>query len=396
MHYMNKISKTYSLYLALAVMIFIINIATTEAQTAAAILEKVEEKINSISTLQYFSKFTKEKPLRDNPSFSLEANIYLQKIPTDSIFHSYFHIQGEDNLGPYNYFYQGKESYELRPEKKQIYTFQPHQDSKSKGQKISAKLRTSYIPFVEWVIDDELVNNITSKCTKVELLEEKNDNKWIINITYKPNEADQKVKRKLFIRKEDYVITKIIRIVNSPVGTKSIYKFGLSDIRINDTATYSILTPEYSFEGFSNPKSKQSSEDSRVTESIISGNAPEFAFPTFSEKTLSFDNLEGKWILLDFWESWCGNCRKAIPEIEKIHKQSGEDFRVIGVVKDNYLEVEAIIDKAGISYTNLKADQTMIDEYKVTARPTYILINPEGKIESVAHKIPDKVYSLIE
>src|SRR5438876_349622 len=70
-------------------------------------------------------------------------------------------------------------------------------------------------------------------------------------------------------------------------------------------------------------------EDKKIwAKSFLNQKALEFIV----EKWLTKEpNRKGKFILLDFWATWCGPCRKAIPELNRIHKNFGDKLVVIGL-----------------------------------------------------------------
>lgn len=94
-------------------------------------------------------------------------------------------------------------------------------------------------------------------------------------------------------------------------------------------------------------------------------------------------DLRGKVVVLDFWATWCGPCRKELPMLEKIH----QDFHDKGLVLlgMNVGEDDDTVGKfllqTKLSYPILLTAATGIDQnYSVTAYPTVVLIDREGKI----------------
>ena len=64
--------------------------------------------------------------------------------------------------------------------------------------------------------------------------------------------------------------------------------------------------------------------------------APAFAVTTIDGKHIALDDLNGKVVLIDFWATWCGPCREALPHIRKIaQKFSGEPLVILSVSLDN-------------------------------------------------------------
>jgi len=64
--------------------------------------------------------------------------------------------------------------------------------------------------------------------------------------------------------------------------------------------------------------------------------APAFAVTTMDGKRVSLDDLKGKVVLLDFWASWCGPCREALPDMKKLaQKFQGQPFTILSVSLDD-------------------------------------------------------------
>jgi peroxiredoxin len=127
-----------------------------------------------------------------------------------------------------------------------------------------------------------------------------------------------------------------------------------------------------------------------VVERMLSTNvgqfAPEISLPTPNGKEIALSSLKGKLVLIDFWASWCGPCRKEMPNVIKIYsKFKNKGFEIYGVSLDQDKEkwMEAIT-KYGINWpqvSDLKYwDNVAARIYNVQGIPYTVLIDKDGKI----------------
>lgn len=92
---------------------------------------------------------------------------------------------------------------------------------------------------------------------------------------------------------------------------------------------------------------------------------------------------KGKYVLVDFWASWCGPCRGEIPTIiELYNKYAGEKFEVLGVATwDEPEDTKKAIEELGIKYPQImNAQKAGSDAYGIEGIPQIILFGPDGTI----------------
>ncbi len=99
--------------------------------------------------------------------------------------------------------------------------------------------------------------------------------------------------------------------------------------------------------------------------------------------SLSLSDLEGQYVLMNFWASWCGPCRDEIPALLNLHRRfAGTGLTLVGVtVNDRPEDSRGFAREYGLSYLNVIGNTEFYDAYSLTPWiPVTMLISPGGMI----------------
>jgi len=110
----------------------------------------------------------------------------------------------------------------------------------------------------------------------------------------------------------------------------------------------------------------------------LSGKAANFTLKSRYGKNIKLSELRGQVIMLNFWASWCGPCRKEMPILEKIHKKYKRlGFTLLGVnVEENSTDAKNYLKDVKVTFPILfDRTQKTSKLYDVSAMPTTILID---------------------
>ena len=114
--------------------------------------------------------------------------------------------------------------------------------------------------------------------------------------------------------------------------------------------------------------------------------APDFILPMPNGYRVQLAEYKGKYVLLDFWASWCPDCRKDIPAVKALHDKYGKKVEFIGVSFDVDRDrwSKCVIDNKmswrQVSELKKMRDANISKAYGVEWIPSMTLVGPDGKV----------------
>lgn len=113
----------------------------------------------------------------------------------------------------------------------------------------------------------------------------------------------------------------------------------------------------------------------------VKADAYDFALSDIEGNRHTLSMYRGRVVLLDFWATWCGPCKVAIPKLIELDKEyRAEGLVILGIGLDSESALKSFVQESGITYPVLIGDEPVAKAYEITAIPTVLLLNREGRV----------------
>lgn len=221
----------------------------------------------------------------------------------------------------------------------------------------------------------DMENRVSNWNKQVAAATEKKDNKRIAQIEQEYTAAEQDVVNK-------------VKAMLPDMGTSLVSLFALNFINIDtDFATYDALAQRFEKENPTSPHAKALiGRVARIKGVMVGAQAPEISLSDTTGTPVPLSSLRGKYVLLDFWASWCGPCRMENPNVVRMYnKYKDKGFAIYSVSLDqskaNWTKAIRNDNLTWTHVSDLKYWQSAAaQQYGVQAIPATFLLDKDGKI----------------
>ena len=139
----------------------------------------------------------------------------------------------------------------------------------------------------------------------------------------------------------------------------------------------------------------------KAMEKLAPGNpAPDFTLNDINGKPLALSSLRGKYVIIDFWGSWCGWCIKGMPEMKKYYEKYNGKLEILGVdCNDTEEKWKAAVEKHQLPWKhvyNPRSNREVLTKYAVSGFPTKVLVDPKGNIVKLLAGEDPAFYQLLD
>ena len=123
-------------------------------------------------------------------------------------------------------------------------------------------------------------------------------------------------------------------------------------------------------------------------ENVQADLAPDFELPDLQGNPLKLSSLRGKYVVLDFWGSWCIWCIRGIPHMKEAYRKYKDKMEILGVdCQDTEEKWKAAVEEHQLPWLQVRCPedylQTLGQQYRIQGFPTKVIIDPEGRLVKV-------------
>ncbi len=135
-------------------------------------------------------------------------------------------------------------------------------------------------------------------------------------------------------------------------------------------------------------------------EKIKTGSAaPDFEALKIDSTMFNLSDIKGKYIVLEFWGTWCGYCIKEIPQLKELYSQVKDKIEFIGIASNekDFNDWMRKTEKLDLPWINIidNAEDKISVKYAIGGYPTKVIISPSGEIKGIYNGASEEFYKVI-
>lgn len=136
-------------------------------------------------------------------------------------------------------------------------------------------------------------------------------------------------------------------------------------------------------------------EDSVVAVELV---APNFTLTAIDGTKLSLNQLRGKYVVIDFWGSWCYWCMKGVPHMKEYYDKYKDKLEILGVnYGDDKSKWKQTVEENNMTWKHVyMEDDSVAKLYNVQGFPTKVIIDPEGHLLKTVVGESEEFYEFID
>ncbi|MEM7512521.1 MAG: TlpA disulfide reductase family protein [Bacteroidota bacterium] len=195
----------------------------------------------------------------------------------------------------------------------------------------------------------------------------------------------------VILNKETYLPIKV-SVSGDLMGNYTYNEYVFKDIKVNQDISRSVADYKAAIVDYERIPNKQTEYVSRVQEKFPISILTKLQS---KEETVNLP-IKDQWILLDFWEVWCGHCIKSFPEVSKLSSKFKPNLQVIGIMTEDTEKAIELVQRKEVNFLNLIGNKGLLKKLRVNEYPTYLLVDPSGIIRKEYLGFSDQIEQDIE
>jgi peroxiredoxin len=215
----------------------------------------------------------------------------------------------------------------------------------------------------------------------------------VLYIEHGQRRDGQPLRERWFLGVDDHLPRRVERISTDRRGTFGAYVLTLENLRHNlplDEHAFRIPLPE----GYSLKPHKPRPRPALLSVGVA---APEWQLLDDQGRPHALADYRGKWVVLEFWATWCGPCLYALPKLQKLHaKFADRGVVAFGVNGWEENDPSTLMREMGYTFGLLLKGEEVAPAYRVSVLPTTYIVGPDGAIRYASTGGEDDLVAVME